>query len=649
MLIFQFHFWLFWAGFLDSGASWTLFRVFLTPTSQSRLVLVSPSALGSLLSPLVCVTASERGKKRRAPRSPRLLHPLRGQRIGEAAQPGPSATSSSMTATCVTTGDSTLPDPDAGTPPPEFRRPMALQEVQINIRMATGRPATLKCLWLPKFDSWKWYTTRCQHQGRGQPGQILREWAERYKGDVAPEGHREIESVLALHPDPPVGPPDSDPPAPALPPPDETRPPAPPTAMDLPDPCGLTRCTGCYFWTAQAIATQRQIPKTCHALLDQVCSHALRILHDPGLSQEHRRVLLSLILCMPRWLWPEPPHTGEALHPHARPQLLKARARLFLSNDWQPLLESLSDDIDLVDQPDAKPRTPGVMEDKDHQRLLHAAKQGRLTAAWRHLHSYGVAASNATTQNKLERKWIPAPAFSAERRGHYLAPSDAQHILNHADILKASQTLAAGAAVDALGWSHEAWQTTYRTPRGQQLFRELLILYATGETGREATDLINCSLAIPLYKDVTGESLRPIAIPSVFRKVYARIFVTRFRPQLRDAAGPHQFAAMTRDGARGIACTLRQHQTSDAPAQLYMRTDIANAFNQADRQATLSSLAKAHPLLEAGQYSWLRHPTQAVLTAPRGGRRVMTTDVGIPQGDPLSSLAFSLLVAGPPG
>ena len=141
------------------------------------------------------------------------------------------------------------------------------------------------------------------------------------------------------------------------------------------------------------------------------------------------------------------------------------------------------------------------------------------------------------------------------------------------------------------------------------------------------------------------DGLRPIAIPSAFRKVYARVFVSRFRPQLRAAAGPHQFGAMTPDGARGVACPLRDHCASDA--QLYMRTDIANAFNQADRQATLSGLAKAHPLLEAGQYAWLRHPTQAVLTAPRGGRRAMTTDVGIPQGDPLSSLAFSLLIAGP--
>ena len=237
--VLQFLFWLIWAGFADSGASWTLFGVFLLPTSLSRPVLVSPCTLRSLLSPLVCVTATERGKTRKAPRFPRLLHLLRGQRIGEAAQPGPTATSSSLTTT-ATTGSS-VPDPDAGPPPPEACRPMAIHEVQINIKMATGRPATLKCHWLPKFDSWKWSTTKYQHQGRGQPSQILREWAARYKGEITPDGHREIESVLALHPDLPVGPPDSDPPAPAPSPADGARSSAPPTAMDLPDPSRLTR------------------------------------------------------------------------------------------------------------------------------------------------------------------------------------------------------------------------------------------------------------------------------------------------------------------------------------------------------------------------------------------------------------------------
>ena len=438
---------------------------------------------------------------------------------------------------------------------------MPLADVRLSVRMTTGRPATLTCKWLPKFDSWKWSTSRHQHQGRGQPGQILREWAERYKSHIAPEGLREIDSALALHPDPPVGPPSSAPPAPTLPDSARLISDAPPTACSLPNPSELHRCRACHFWTTQNIRTQRHIPKSTHALVDQVCGHALRLLHDPLLQQEHRRVLLSLVLTMPRWLWPEPAYTGSALHPHARPQLLKERAHLFLSNDWAALLTVLAPDQDIVDEPAARPRAPGVLTDQDHRRLLQAAKQGRLTSAWRQLYSHGVAASNADTQAKLERKWLPAPNFPTERRGHHMSLSDAQHILAPDSLLKAARALPQGSALDALGWSHEAWLCTYRTPRGRQLLRELLVLYATGEAGREATELINCCLAVPLHKDSEGVGLRPIAIPTVFRKTYAKVFVAKFRSELQDAAGPHQFSAMSRDGARNIASVLRDHRS----------------------------------------------------------------------------------------
>ena len=188
---------------------------------------------------------------------------------------------------------------------------------------------------------------------------------------------------------------------------------------------------------------------------------------------------------------------------------------------------------------------------------------------------------------------------------------------------------------------------THKLPHGRQLQRELLTLYATGELGRKATDLLNSSLAIPLKKNTPGTSLRPIAVPTAFRKVYARVCVMKFRTELKEASGPFQYAAMQADGCRNIALALRHSRSVAGEDQVFLRTDINNAFNQADRQATLDSLALAHPLLQASQYAWLRHPTHAFLPAWQGGRRQMCTDVGIPQGDPLSSLAFTILLAGP--
>ena len=228
-----------------------------------------------------------------------------------------------------------------------------------------------------------------------------------------------------------------------------------------------------------------------------------------------------------------------------------------------------------------------------------------------------------------------------------MTPADAQDLLSPERLLKATQALPHGSATDALGWTHETWQMVHKLPHGRRLQRELLVLYSTGELGREATDLVNSSLAIPLRKNTAGTSLRPIAVPSAFRKVYARSCVARFRPDLHEASGPYQYAAMRADGCRHIATALRNCRSPDASPRLFLRTDIQNAFNQADRQSTLDSLASAHPLLQASQYAWLRNPSHAFMQAGHGGRRHLTTDAGIPQGDPLSSLAFTLLLAAP--
>ena len=401
-------FFLLLSGFLDRGASWAPFSVFVCPLcprcfSSSGLTLT----LSRLLSPLACVSAKrERRASRQALRrghgTTRLLHPARAQRIGEAARPGPSSSSSTSSSTSSTdVDDDSLPPAEPAPPTVEG----SIHSVQINVRMSTGRPATLKCRWLPKFGSWKWSTSKFAHQAKGPPGTVLRQWAARFAAQIDPEGLREIESVLALHPDPPVGPSGSAPSS-APPPVSGTASSAPPpTAQDLPAETELDRCTSCFFWLGQAVPTQRTIPKSSLTTVDHVCAHILRMLHDPQLSTTHRRVLLALAITAPRWL-------------------------TFLANDWRMLIHLVSSDHEPRDLPASPLRTPGVLTAVDHKRHLQAARQGRLTTAWRQLYSYGVVAATHATQLLLQEKWVPAPAFPTERQGHYLAPSDAHDLLD---------------------------------------------------------------------------------------------------------------------------------------------------------------------------------------------------------------------------
>ena len=59
------------------------------------------------------------------------------------------------------------------------------------------------------------------------------------------------------------------------------------------------------------------------------------------------------------------------------------------------------------------------------------------------------------------------------------------------------------------------------------------------------------------------------------------------------------------------------------------------------------SLAASSPLLAATQFAWLSRPSLAVLENPASVNSFLVTTTGIPQGDPLSSLAFAVALARP--
>ena len=243
-----------------------------------------------------------------------------------------------------------------------------------------------------------------------------------------------------------------------------------------------------------------------------------------------------------------------------------------------------------------------------------AAQHGRLTSAWKQLFSFGIAPPTSDTREKLQVKWRP-PSAAFQLEGRFLQPQEAGTVLGPAAIRQANRGLKHGTAPDALGWTTETWLALTRRPETLPVFQEVLLQYVTGHSGGLAQDLINASRMIALYKDARGASLRPIAIPTVWRKVIGRATVGHFRDVLRHAAGEFQYAAMTPDGgARMAAATRWQAQASQD--RVFVRTDIQNAFNEIARQSVYEALSHASPLLAATQFAWLCRPTVAVLDNP---------------------------------
>ena len=316
-----------------------------------------------------------------------------------------------------------------------------------------------------------------------------------------------------------------------------------------------------------------------------------------------------------------------------------------MQSNWQGLADLLSaSDTSAAAPPDPRPaQEPGLITSQSARR--QAAQQGRLTSAWKQLYSYGLAAPDPGTVRKVQDKWVP-PQDNFMLEGRFAQARDIAETLADRHLTKAVRALKPGTAPDSLGWTTETWRALYQNAAVQPIFKELLVQYATGQCGSIAQDLINSSRMIPLYKDAQGSSLRPIAIPTLWQKAFGRATVEQYRPVLRHAAAPSQFAAMTSDGGAKLAATTMAAANNLTGERLLLRTDIQNAFNEIHRHVVYEALSYATPVLAASQYAWLSRPTHAVLDSHTSANIVMST-TGIPQGDPLSSLAFAVALARP--
>ena len=129
-------------------------------------------------------------------------------------------------------------------------------------------------------------------------------------------------------------------------------------------------------------------------------------------------------------------------------------------------------------------------------------------------------------------------------------------------------------------------------------------------------------------------------LPTVFRKVLSKAAVRHWKQALCHHSGPHQYAVLRSNGAH--LCAREAHRLcSRATGNVLLRTDIQNAFNSISRSAVLSALLDTDEALGRTQAAWLCRPSLALAPDADGLRVPLWTEVGIPQGDPLSSLAFT--------
>ena len=311
------------------------------------------------------------------------------------------------------------------------------------------------------------------------------------------------------------------------------------------------------------------------------------------------------------------------------------------SGEWDTLLETLIHPQTAPRSTDMTPQSPDVLTPAAARSLLHAGQQHRLSTFWRRLHSYGLLSPCPSTTDKVSAKWSQQPQLPAPADAPLLTQGEVAELFPLEALDRAVQRLHVGAAPDAMGWHAESFSALYRDPRIRRSFHAIEQAYFSGQLGTTAWDLFNASSLIPLSKDSQGSGVRPIAMPSVWRKLAGLMILHKWRSPLTRAMGQHQFGAMRKDGSLQFAAHVRAKLDTAQDPMVVMRCDVQNAFGAIHRTQVLAAASAVDPALSKSLTPWLCRASGASLLSTSTSRELLLTNRGIPQGD-----RFSLTLSG---
>ena len=150
---------------------------------------------------------------------------------------------------------------------------------------------------------------------------------------------------------------------------------------------------------------------------------------------------------------------------------------------------------------------------------------------------------------------------------------------------------------------------------------------------------INTVHMIPLFKNAKSD-VRPIAIGTMWRKMWSQVTLQRYPLQPKHDLLARQHALGSPEGCIRFAQAARRNTAQEGMASL--QCHISDAFSSIKRQAVVEALAEYDPQISKAMQGWLCQPTQAMVKDSDGHLLCLTTSSGIPQGDSISTLAFSL-------
>ena len=530
----------------------------------------------------------------------------------------------------------------------------------ITVRLHDDNEILVRCLWVKSTRSWrwlggprKWNWTKDSRQG---PKMGLSLWIAKYGHELEPQSFESIHAFLNCLPVDDLtvlSPPralrqlrratsgqqasvDAEAPAPVR----------PGVSLQVPDVgvCSDLMSIHCHEWLRAEIPTQRHLPQSMIERISLMLQQLWQISMDPQFEASQRFLAQLLLVLAPRWCWCEPPKTpGQALAPHSRPKLIKARLLLLESGAWRDLFLSMQLEAIITPVPTAAPpQQPGVLTPARIQAMERAVMSKTLGRSWQQLWSWGIPGSSVESATQIANVLNPRP-LEGEPTSQPRPVVDEASILRRfsADVWsKTLRSFHGGKAVDVLGWSQATFASLASRNGVQIVLRSLVEGMLTASLHEDILSMLASARVIVLYKNGT-RGLRPISVPTVFRKAAGTATCIMFRSDLKAAMPSYQYGCGQSHGNALLAAHISQ-VCSNHPSWTHTHIDIQHAFTAMHRNVVQQALRQVALDLETSQHHWTGVVQTAWLAEGGGVRSPLHLHQGKGQGDPLSSFAFAL-------
>eukprot|EP00971_Amphidinium_carterae_P335939 6472043-Amphidinium_carterae.1 len=376
------------------------------------------------------------------------------------------------------------------------------------------------------------------------------------------------------------------------------------------------------------VASQKLLPKSLTHTLANTVNWLLTTAEDEHQPVEVRAWSMRIVLLAPRILWPAPTREGPnaKLKPNARPHVVKQRLVLLHSGRWGDLLaEAMVSNVS--SRSTMTSHNPGTITSQAAKALVTSAREGRIGPAWKQLWSHGIAPNTAETAAAVQRKWAPAPSTALPSITPLPPTEIAEAVTAQKQWLQATRKLKKGTAADAAGWTTEAFAALNTFPATSGHLRHLVKKQMLGLLREDELRCMGAIHILALNKNNKGE-IRPISIPSIWRKLLS---------------SPRQHGIGMPSGISRFAKKVADLAVA-RPELLFLQTDISNAFGMVHRESVQQALLQCDESLAACSRAWLSREATGFVQVPGQQRQRITSARGLQQGDPLSALAFSIVM-----